>query len=74
MESQQKVNAKLAELQQATGHRWLQVNGFNAITGFDYGANGQGANFNPGFGYPVKIFIDSVSGEMKLFPAELFRV
>ena len=72
MENAAKVGAKIVDLQKQTGHKWVHVNGFNAVTGFDYGT-GQGANFNPGFGLPVKIFIDTVTGEVKLFSADLFK-
>ncbi len=73
MENVSKINAKLAELKNNTGHDWLHISGFSAITGFDFGQNGQSPNFNPGFGYPVKVFVDKVTGEVKLFSAGLFK-
>lgn len=50
---------------------WSTIPGYFAITGFDFG---QGApTFNANFGYPIKVFINQRTGEMKFYPASLFE-
>lgn len=73
MEDDNKVAAKIAELQKQTGHKWVQATGFYAITGFEFEKPNQSPNFNPAHGVPVKIFIDTVTGEIRTFAASIFR-
>ena len=49
------------------------VPGFFAFTGFEFPKYGQGVIFNPSFGFPVKVFINNVSGEMRAFSAYFFK-
>jgi hypothetical protein len=74
-----KVQKKLNELNSrepglllsAVSATWTAVPGYFAVTGFDYG---QGSpTFNANFGYPIKIFVNQRTGEMKFYPASLFE-
>ncbi len=50
---------------------WIPVEGFNTITKLDFDATG-GAIFNPNSGYPLKAFINTSTGEVKVFDARRF--
>jgi len=80
-----KVNAKIAELNKESAQRsgqplgvasripqiWLPVTGYFVVTGFDFA---QGKNvFNGNFGYPLKLFFNSITGEVKMFRAAIFE-
>jgi len=74
-----KVQQKINELNQkepkllfpAVSAIWSAVPGYFAITGFDYGQGNP--TFNANFGYPIKIFVNQKTGEMKFYPASLFE-
>ena len=78
-EDHSKVRAKLDELNGGSlgglihvrSVEWVALEGFNALTKFDFLSNG-GAVFTPTAGYPVKIFVNTSTGEMKIFPAAQF--
>lgn len=73
-ESPSKVQAKVIALNKVapTGQKkWAALDGFNALTTVNFTVTGQ-ANFNPGHGYPVKAFVNNVTGEIKLYSAYLF--
>lgn len=82
MEDPQKIQRKLDQLNGGTGQtgigpllpvnrRWIAVPGYFVVTGFNYG-NGNPI-FNANFGYPLKLFVNEVDGEMKFYPASLFE-
>jgi hypothetical protein len=68
MESALKVQNKINELNAMSGGvpQWTAVQGNFAATGFTYQPGGGGV-FNPNYGYIVKIFTNSVTGEVKMF-------
>lgn len=71
----QRVQNKLNELN-ATGQPgspfWIVAEGLRALTSMTY-ENGVVA-FNPNNGIPLKVFVNTLSGELKLFDARLFTV
>ncbi len=84
MENPGKVEAKIGELNRQepkpktsigfplhTPLVWKAVPGYFALTGFNYGQGNP--QFNPSYGYPVKVFVNERTGEMRIFPASLFE-
>jgi hypothetical protein len=71
-ENRIKVQEKINELNQSSPG-WVDVAGFHAITSFEFPVYGKGATFNPSAGFPVKIFVNNITGEVKLFAAALFK-
>lgn len=71
MEDPQKVQAKLIELQTKTGHVWTTSDGYHALTSVSF--NTSGAVFNPSKGVVVKVFLDTYTKEIKLFPFGMFE-
>lgn len=66
-----KIDRKIQELNVAGGN-WFAADGLNALTGVEF--HGTSAQFKPATGIPVKVFINRVNGEMKVFPAVIFKV
>lgn len=52
---------------------WIAIDGYNAITKFKFGKNGEQSAFNPNFGLPIKLFIHVEKGEIRIFPAGGFE-
>ena len=50
---------------------WVPIDGFNTITTLSFNANG-GAVFNANSGYPLKGFLNTSTGEIKIFDARRF--
>ena len=50
---------------------WIAVAGYFAVTGFSY--NQSTPTFNPNYGYTVKVFVNTDSGEVKMFASNLFE-
>lgn len=71
----QKINElNSKELRDVSGQiipQWTSISGYFALTGFEFG-NGS-PNFNPGFGVPVKVFMNTRTGEIKTFSANHFE-
>ncbi len=53
--------------------QWVPVQGYFATTGFNFGNQISGPNFNANFGYPVKLFYNTRTGEVKMFHATIFE-
>lgn len=51
--------------------QWSFVNGENAFMGFNIDPSGK-ASFAGNVGYPVKLFFNSTTNELKMFPLTLF--
>ncbi len=50
---------------------WSAVGGYFVVTGFDFA---QGKNiFNPSHGYPTKVFLNGLTGEVKMYSANMFE-
>jgi hypothetical protein len=73
MENMPAIQAKINELN-AISPGWTHLIGFSAITSFSYGQNGQTPTFNASSGLPVKVFLNNITGEVKIFSAHLFRI
>lgn len=86
MENPLRVQAKVNELNlaepreggmggllmpQAVSTAWTAVPGYFALTGFNN--TGGIPAFNANYGYIVKIFVNSKTGEMKIYPFNLFE-
>jgi hypothetical protein len=69
---EKKIFQKLIELKQQSGHDWLPLTDTSALTSVDI-SNPQQPSFMPGTGYPVKAFIDTVTGEVRLFSTQIFQ-
>lgn len=64
------VAHKLTELNGTIGG-WFALPGFHAFTKFEYLQAG-GASFSPMVGYPIKVFMNGTTGEIRVFPAGVF--
>lgn len=77
MEDTTKVQKKVDELnsKEKPGNQgWTALNGYNALTRFEFGDSTKGATFYPSSGIPVKVFINAADGEIRVFPATFFEV
>lgn len=74
MEDPQKITEKINELNHLGVGVWIAVDGASALTGVsgDFVPR-TNVVFNPNTGYPVKAFINTSNGEIKLFAAILFE-
>ena len=76
MESKEKVNRKLIELNsREEGKPWMPGEGLHALTKFNF-KQPDGSDvpeFTGNTGLPVKAFVHSITGEIKLFAAVLFK-
>ena len=71
MENPAKVLAKVKELNGGeTGH-WLAIPGYHALTKVEL--NQGNANFFPGTGVILKVFVNGRTGEIRIFPAPMFE-
>jgi len=61
---------KVTDIITQLGPNWKPIDGLFAITGVTVADNGQ-VSFHPDNGVVIKAFIDSLSGEIKLFPAKI---
>ena len=50
---------------------WMPIDGFNTMTGLDYTISGTPI-FNGNRGYPLKGFVNTATGEVKVFDARRF--
>lgn len=64
-----KIATKLRELN--LNGTWNEVSGLFAVTQVE--AKLDSVAFNPGTGVVVKLFVNTRTGEMKMFPANLFE-
>jgi hypothetical protein len=55
------------------GQIWFAISGFSAITSVSYDSSG-GLIFNPSQGYIVKVFVNSATGEVRSYAAQLFQI
>lgn len=72
-ENPTKVSKKVQQLNRISpsGQKsWEALDGWNALTTVSF--NGKNPTFNPSFGYPVKAFVNTTTGEVKVFAADLF--
>ncbi len=65
---ERKIEAKRILL----GQHWQVAEALHAITTAEFKGAGN-LNFNPAQGILVKVFINSLDGEMKFYPAILFK-
>ena len=70
MEDPVKVQQKINELNELGGN-WIANKGYFAVTGFDFN-NGKPI-FSPSLGIPVKVFNNTITGEVKIFLATGFE-
>ncbi|MCL5673785.1 MAG: hypothetical protein M1407_04115 [Deltaproteobacteria bacterium] len=52
---------------------WIAIDGYHALTSFNFGEGGNQNIFKPDSGVPVKIFMEKKTGEIKLFLAKMFE-
>lgn len=69
-EDKKKVNDKIEYLKKEYGGSWIQLIGFNALTIASYEVTG--IIYNPSVGTPVKAFINTQTGEIKVYDARFF--
>ena len=73
MESVQKVQRKLNDLNKGiTSRPWVAVPGFNVMTTITFNAGGISPTFDANTGYPVKVFVNNLTGEVKTYSAYAF--
>lgn len=65
--SPQKIEAKRVSL----GPAWKYYTGTYALTQVEVAQ--PVPNFNPASGIPMVVFVNSITGEIKLFPAVIFQ-
>lgn len=63
----QKTKENIIRDLNSQGGTWTSVDGVHALT--QVSKEGEVYNFNPAAGVVVKIFINTTTGEIKLFPA-----
>lgn len=79
MENPGLVEQKRQELNNLTpGQNWIIIRDYVALVNFQFmlnqaNQNSKTAVFNPAAGYPVKAFLNSATGELRLFSIELFE-
>jgi len=67
-----KIQQQLVTLNSGlTSPQWVAVQGENAFTGFGFDQNGK-AIFYGSSGYPVKLFFNTVTKELKMYSLTLF--
>lgn len=73
MEDLQKIQNKINELN-GFGGTWIAADGTNALIKVqgDFRTNAN-VVFMPASGIPVKVFLNTLNGEIKMFPAILFE-
>lgn len=71
MEDVEKVNSKLKELKEQTGDKWVEINGFVSLMSAEL-TGARSSSFKTDSGYPVKAFINTNTGEVRLFKARMF--
>lgn len=74
MESPQKIQQQIRWMNLTFGGNWQQIPGYLGLVNagvFNKYANT--ANFNLNSGYTVKAFMNTLTGEVKFFPASLFE-
>lgn len=67
----EKIQNKITELNNQGGS-WQEIEGNNALTKVEF--SDSGTKFYPSSGVPVKMFVNRISGEIKLFPAFIFKL
>lgn len=73
MEDPEKVAAKKAELNSSDDTKaWDDVVGFHIMSTLNLSTDGAGGSVDPGTGVAVKAFINTTTGEVKLFWAKNF--
>lgn len=66
MEDKKKIDSILADLKNTTGHIWEPAEGFNTMISVNRNSTG-GFDTNNSKGVTVKVFVNTVTGEIKLF-------
>jgi hypothetical protein len=69
-EDSQKVHAFLTTLSTEFGGTWQPVN--EVFSYISVSGNWDNVQFNPSRGYLVKLFVNTVTGEVKAFPLRMF--
>jgi hypothetical protein len=76
-ENKVKVQEYLDKLNGSTKPKlWVAGDGFHVMNGFDFGIDGDGfstATFHADTGYPVKLFINVETGEVRAVGAFKFK-
>lgn len=63
-----KLAAKLSEL----GPGWIFADGLHALTKVQF-ENGPDPVFYPSSGIPIKVFMNTDTGEIRMFPIAIFK-
>lgn len=67
-----KIQSKINELNDGLPTpEWVRVNGSNAFVQFNITSDGKN-KFSMDAGYPVQIFVNSRTNELKMFPVAIF--
>jgi hypothetical protein len=74
MEDNEKILVKRRELNGGENGPWIAVDGTNALIKVqgDFRTN-TNVVFMPASGIPVKVFMNTINGEIRMFPAILFE-
>jgi len=74
-EDREKINQKLIELNGGTIEGpWTDGQGFHAIQKFTFEPDPvTSSKFYQNEGFPIKFFLNTVTGELKIFSARLFK-
>jgi hypothetical protein len=80
MEDTKKIEAKISELNKISGKGkkiipevWIALDGYHALTKFDYGKDRKSPTFYPGTGFTMKVFANVTTGEIRVFPSLMFE-
>ena len=73
MENVQKVQRIVNELNKGLPSRpWVAVPGFNVMTAISFHNGGASPTFDANTGYPVKVFVNNLTGEVKTYSVYMF--
>lgn len=74
MENLIKVKKRVDMLNKGkSSNPWFAFDGFHALTKFKFGKGDESPTFYPSSGIILKVFINSETGELRVFPAKAFN-
>jgi hypothetical protein len=69
--NQEKIDAKVAELKAETKYDWIALSNTTALTRVDI-SDPKNPSFSPASGYPVLGFVNTTTGEVRIFSVQMF--
>jgi hypothetical protein len=72
VEDKKKIKNKVDELTKSTGHKWEEVGGFVSMPHIVIDPTNKSQSIDLNRGVTAKLFVDTVTNEMKVFWAQEF--